>query len=121
MATLANQKNISVNTTNQFVVSESIIDHFFTWCKELEDYRYPILAAIVIIQGNLIIPPLLLLSLNYNIGLGDIPIVSATITTMAVMVTNMSLSSMKVIVITFALSLLINISLILVHFVAMVN
>ena len=120
MATIAKSKNFISNPTNiSEETTESIFDKFATWCEAIENYRYPLMAIIVAIQGCIVIPVALLLAQYINIGLEDVTVIAVAATTMAVMVTNMALTPMKVVVSTFTLNLLINFSLVAIHVIAL--
>ncbi len=67
------------------------------------------------VQACVIAPAVVLLSSFFDKGITGSTIALAAVSTMAVMVSNISLLPMKAIVITFIISLVINLSLIAVH------
>ena len=117
MATLSHSKSFIAYPTvkKEITISPSLIS---LWTNRMEIYRYPLMVAIISIQGCVLIPITLLLSLFWNVGISGLTLFGVTLSTMAVMVTNMALTPMKVIIWTFILSVLINCSLILYHTIA---
>jgi hypothetical protein len=112
MTTITKPKNLSVAAHIHSETVDSFYKIFLQWCDTMEFYRFGILAAIVAVQGCILVPITLLLSLYVNIGISDITLLAVTVSTMAVMVTNMALTPMRVIIIVFVLNLIIHATLI---------
>lgn len=87
------------------------------WCDSLENYRFPIAGALIIIQGCIVAPPLLLLISFFHSAFSDISILLFTLSTFAVLVSNISILPMRYIVGVFGFNLLLSIAIAALHFV----
>ncbi|WMJ73794.1 hypothetical protein RCC89_11575 [Cytophagaceae bacterium ABcell3] len=90
---------------------------FSQLCEVLENYRYLAVSGILFFQGCILVPVLLLMTQFYSIGISDITALVASLSTMAVLVTNISGLGMKTNMIVFGLNLVAMLSLILIHLV----
>ncbi|MFN6945792.1 MAG: hypothetical protein ACK4ND_12665 [Cytophagaceae bacterium] len=87
---------------------------FTDWCESLEHARLFVMAGLLFFQCSVVIPALLLLAQVLNTAHTDILALVAVLSTMAVLVTNIATLSMKTIVVTFIINMIIMISLILI-------
>lgn len=68
------------------------------WMEDLESARYVVLVAAILIQGCLVIPAVLFTIQHISTAMQDIAIGFLTLSSFAVVVSNISLASMKAIV-----------------------
>ncbi len=98
------------------VTHKSLWSNFNEWCLSLENYRYMILAIMVIVQGCIVVPGTLVPILMTPSVITPAGVLFAAIATMGVMVTNISISPMKAIVLTFLFNVLLMVSVVGIHF-----
>ncbi|MCR6640535.1 MAG: hypothetical protein NVV82_16425 [Sporocytophaga sp.] len=91
------------------------------WCDSLEDYRFPIAGALIIIQGCIVAPPLLLLISYFNSTYSDISVLLFALFTFAVLVSNISILPMRYIVGVFACNLLVTLAIAAVHLIPLLR
>ncbi len=91
------------------------------WCDSLENYRFPIAGALIIIQGCIVAPPLLLLISYFNGAFSDISVLFFALFTFAVLVSNISILPMRYIVGVFTLNLLVSIAIAAVHLIPLLQ
>ena len=113
MATITNPHS-SANYTHT-ISTEATQSNFTKWCQSLEPVRFMVMSFILMVQTCVIAPAVVLLSSFFDKGITAPTIALAAFSTMAVMVSNISLLPMKAIIITFIICLVINLSLIAVH------
>jgi len=94
---------------------------FERWCASLENYRFPIAGALIIIQGCLVAPPVLLLVSYFNNVYSDISVLLFALFTFAVLVSNISILPMRYIVGIFGLNLLVSLAIVAVHLIPLLR
>jgi hypothetical protein len=88
--------------------------NFTTWCASLESLRYIILAAIIMIQGNIIVPATMLVLLNFGSAFTGTGVTLLAVSTFAVLVTNLAQVPMKWIIGSFLVNLILCLGMILI-------
>jgi hypothetical protein len=108
-------KNSIHHTSFATTKSISLTEKFTEYCKGLEDHRILLLAFTLIFQGCIAVPATLLVTSFFDMGMGGITISLLAAGTVGVLVSNMAELSVKVILITFILTTVTNLVLLVMH------
>jgi len=111
---------ITKSYTGQILTNDSNVSTWSKiekWCDSLENYRFPIAGALIIIQGCIVAPPLLLLISFFNSAFSDLSILLFALSTFAVLVSNISILPMRYIVGVFTFNILLSIAIVAIHLV----
>ena len=100
-----------VNILSQFAYAYS------NWADKFSYYRYMMVGILLIIQGNIIAPLNLIMITHFNLGLDLIFVPLVTLTTMAVLVSNIAMIPMRYVLGTFLANLVINLAILAIHLV----
>ncbi|MFN3403942.1 MAG: hypothetical protein ACK40G_07595 [Cytophagaceae bacterium] len=112
-----NGSNYAAGTAVSATSNLSLTAKFLNWCDSLEFSRYGILAAIFAVQGGVIAPIALLIMFYFSPVVAEAGVLLSILSTMGVLVLNISVAPMRVIVIGFIVNLLIHTGLILASFI----
>src|SRR5690349_3771708 len=105
----------NIDLTKSLTLSEKIAKV----CTDLEDWRILLMSAFLLLQGAVILP-ITLLVVNYiNIGWGDFTAVLLVANTLIVLIVNISEAPIKLILGSFALSILASAFIIAAHLVTL--
>ncbi|HEX8547909.1 MAG TPA: hypothetical protein VF691_13165 [Cytophagaceae bacterium] len=94
-----------------------LADNYLNWADKLSFYRYMLIGILIIIQGNIIAPLNLILITHVNLGMDFIFVPLVTLTTMAVLVSNIAMIPMRYVMGIFIANLAINLAIAGIHFV----
>jgi len=115
MATITNTHS-SASHSQDFSSHQAAAERSFSaWCQSLEPQRILVMTFMLMVQGCIFAPVVLLLSQFFNKGITGPTIALAAVSGMAVMVANISILPMKAIVVIFITSVVINLALIAIH------
>lgn len=98
---------------NSFSSKLTLNEKFSIWSESFEASRYGLLAAILMIQGNIIVPFSLLLVFYFAPALASEGVFLAAVSTLTVLVLNIAIAPMKAIITGFALNLMLFLGLVL--------
>ena len=116
MATLTRTNTYS-QPAEQVSILSQLIKSYSKWADYMTYYRYMIIGILIILQASVIAPLNLILITHYSLNLDVIFVPLVTLTTMAVLVSNIAIIPMRYVLGIFIASLAVNLAILAIHLV----
>ena len=114
MATISRATTYHQSSQQSNILSQ-LAANYSTWADSLTYYRYMLIGILIIIQASVIAPLNLIVVTHYNLNMDEVFVPLVTLTTMAVLVSNIAIIPMRYVIGIFITSLAINIAILAFH------